>query len=238
MKNELILGNIKNGLIVSCQALKDEPLHSPLIMSKMALAAYKGGAVGIRANTVADILKIREQVDLPIIGIIKNEYKNSKIYIAPTLKEVEELIRADVDIIAFDATLRERPDNTTIREIIMHIHKAGKLAMADISDYREGKNAFELGADLVSTTLSGYTDYSPKCDCPDFGLISRLSKTIRIPVIAEGRIVSPQDAVKCFKNGAYSVIVGSAITRPQEITKRFTNAIQDFDEIILKKTAR
>jgi N-acylglucosamine-6-phosphate 2-epimerase len=159
MKKQEVLNKIKGGLIVSCQALEDEPLHSSLIMGRMALAAKMGGAVGIRANTVEDIKEIRTMVDLPIIGIIKEVYDNSGIYITPTMKEVEKLINSDADIIAFDATLRKRPDDTKIEDIIRAIKAAGKIPMADISTFEEGIAAEKAGVEIVSTTLSGYTRY-------------------------------------------------------------------------------
>lgn len=226
MKNEIILEKIKGGLIVSCQALQDEPLHSSIIMGKMAIAAKVGGAVGIRANSVEDICEIRKNVDLPIIGIIKSIYENYDVYITPTIKEVEMLINSPCEIIAFDATERKRPNNVKIDEIIKRIHVSGKLAMADISTYEEGVKASNLGADIISTTLSGYTEYSPQKSEPDYELIKELSENVKIPVIAEGRIASPDKLLKSLKCGAYSVVVGGAITRPQLITKEFTEAIK------------
>ncbi len=228
-----VLVQIKKGLIVSCQALEDEPLHSPIIMSKMAVAAKMGGAVGIRANTVEDINEIRKNVDLPIIGIIKEVYEDSEIYITPTLKETKELLDSSADIIAFDATLRKRPKNEKLEDIIREIKKSGKLAMADISTYEEGIQAYKLGVDIVSTTLSGYTPYSPQLLEPDYELIKKLSKDINIPLIAEGRVTTPEQLIKCLKCGAYSVVVGGAITRPQLITKHFVEAIED-NEISIK----
>lgn len=227
MENNIILKKIKNGLIVSCQALEDEPLHSSFIMGRMAVAAGVGGAVGIRANSVEDIREIRNQVDLPIIGIIKKVYGNNDVYITPTMDEVQMLMESPCEIIAFDATGRERPGKDTVETIIRSIQKSGKLAMADISTYEEGFRACKLGADIISTTLSGYTTYSPKLEEPDYELISRLSQTLDIPVIAEGRVTTPAQLVKCFEQGAFSVVVGSAITRPQLITKSFTEALQN-----------
>lgn len=227
MEKETIEARIKGGLIVSCQALEDEPLHSSIIMGKMAMAAKIGGAVGIRANSIEDILEIRKNVDLPIIGIIKNIYPSSDVYITPTLKEVTLLINSPCDIIAFDATMRKRPNDVKIGNIINKIQDSGKLAMADISTYEEGVEAYKQGVDIISTTLSGYTSYSPQTCEPDYELIRKLSNDIKIPIIAEGRIANPEQLLECLKCGAFSVVVGGAITRPQLITKGFAQAIEN-----------
>lgn len=228
MNSNLVLDKIKGGLIVSCQALENEPLHSSMIMGKMAVAAKLGGAVGIRSNSVEDICEIRENVDLPIIGIIKNVYDNSDIYITPTMKEVNQLIASPCEVIAFDATGRIRPGGNKLEDIIHKIKASGKLAMADISTYEEGMKAYKMGVDIISTTLSGYTPYSLQLEEPDYELISSLSRMVDIPVIAEGRITNPAQLISCLKCGAFSVVVGGAITRPQQITKSFTEAIENF----------
>jgi N-acylglucosamine-6-phosphate 2-epimerase len=159
-RNNELLSGLKGKLVVSCQALENEPLHGSEIMGKMALAAKIGGAAGIRANTPADIKEIRKQVDLPIIGIIKKQYLDSEIYITPTMTEVLALLDSPADIIAMDATKRKRPNNASLSEMVAAVKKAGRLAMADISTYEEGIAAKEIGFDLVSTTLSGYTSYT------------------------------------------------------------------------------
>lgn len=222
-----MLGKFKGKLIVSCQALEDEPLHSPFIMSKMALAAKEGGAVAIRAQGVLDINAIKKEVNLPIIGLIKKNYSDSDIYITPTKAEIKSLIETGCEIIALDMTKRTRPFNESIEDLIKLIKDNNRLVMADISTYEEGILAEKLGADCVSTTLSGYTSYSPQDIEPDFLLISRLSKDLKIPVIAEGRIHYPYQLKKAFENGAYCAVVGGAITRPQEITKRFVQVLEN-----------
>lgn len=226
MSKEEILEKIKHGLIVSCQALKEEPLHGSFIMSRMALAAEGGGAVGIRANTIEDIEEIKTYVKLPLIGIIKQDYDNSEVYISPTMVEIKKLILSSADIIAFDATFRERPDKSSTEDIIKLIHEAGKIAMADISTFEEGVEAVRLGIDIVSTTMSGYTPYSPSINGPDFELIKALTKKLGVPVIAEGRVKTTEDLLDCFQCGAYSVVIGGAITRPQNITKYFVEALK------------
>lgn len=221
-----MLEQLKGKLIVSCQALENEPLHSSFIMSKMALAAKKGGAVAIRAQSVSDIKAIKMEVDLPIIGLIKKNYVDSEIYITPTINEVNSLIESGCEIIALDMTKRIRPFDEKVERLINLIKRSNRLVMADISTYEEGVLAEKLGADCVSTTLSGYTSYSRQGVEPDFQLIENLSKTLKIPVIAEGRIHYPYQLKEAFERGAYSAVVGGAITRPQEITERFVQALE------------
>ena len=216
---------IKGKLIVSCQALPDEPLHSSFIMGRMAKAAKEGGAVAIRAQGVEDIIEIKKVTELPVIGIIKREYSDSEIYITPTKKEVEELSKTKCEMIALDATNRVRPNNESLEEMIKFIHELGILVMADISTYEEAVNAQKLGCDCISTTLCGYTSYSENYDGPNLELIEKLTKELDIPIIAEGKINTPQDLKAVYEKGAFSAVVGSAITRPQLITKKFTESI-------------
>lgn len=222
------LKNIKKGaLIVSCQALSDEPLHSSYIMSKMALAVSLGGASGLRANTIQDIREIKKEVDLPIIGIIKKSYKNSEVVITPTLKEIDELYNEGVNIIAFDATNRKRPDDMTVKEYIKNIKNKypDQLFMADVSNFEEALNAEKYGVDIVAPTLIGYTDYTIN-DKP-LDVLSKIVKHISIPIIAEGNFNTPKKARKAIDLGAYAVVVGSAITRPKYITEQFMKKITE-----------
>ncbi|AZK47602.1 N-acetylmannosamine-6-phosphate 2-epimerase [Paenibacillus lentus] len=224
-----VLKEIHRNLIVSCQALPEEPLHSSFIMGRMAYAAFLGGAAGIRANSVEDIREIKRAVNLPIIGIIKQVYEGSDVFITPTLKEVDALCHEGVDIIAMDATDRVRPDGTTISELFPRIRDKYKdqLFMADCSTYEEGVLAEELGFDLVGTTLSGYTAATKGKALPDFELVERLVKHLSVPVISEGGISTPEELKKMYDLGVYSAVVGSAITRPMEITKRFMKAVRE-----------
>ncbi|MFZ3588973.1 N-acetylmannosamine-6-phosphate 2-epimerase [Bacillus sp. DJP31] len=217
--------DVKSGLIVSCQALEDEPLHGAEVMGKMAIAAKMGGAVGIRANGLKDISAIRRVVDLPVIGLIKRDYMNSTVYITPTKKEVDELLLSGVQMIAIDATRRDRPGGESLEALVSYIHSKDRLVMADISTFEEGVYAEEIECDCVSTTMSGYTPYSTQSVEPDFTLIDQLVKKLSIPVFAEGRISTPEQANKALQLGAHTVVVGSAITRPQDITKKFVNLI-------------
>ncbi|WP_462413738.1 N-acetylmannosamine-6-phosphate 2-epimerase [Neobacillus sp. Marseille-QA0830] len=228
MKTNKVLEQLKGKLIVSCQALPEEPLHSPFIMGRMAYAAMLGGAAGIRANSVEDIKEIKKTVDLPIIGIIKRDMEGSDVFITPTLEEIELLYQEGVDILALDATSRIRPDGKTIQEVFPLVREKypNQLFMADCSTFEEAKLAYELGFDCVGTTLIGYTDYTKGHQVPDLDLIEKMAKEIPVPVIAEGGIWSPEELKAVFDHGAYTAVVGSAITRPMEITKRFVEAIR------------
>ena len=221
----MVLDQIKGKLVVSCQALPHEPLHSSFIMSRMAVAAMEGGAAGIRAQSVYDINAIAEVCHLPIIGIVKRNYDDSEIYITPTMKEVEELLTTRAEIIALDATDRKRPGGVHTKVLVDRIREEGRLAMADCSVFEERLAAQEMGFDIVSTTLSGYTEYSSKQEGPDFSLIRRCAEELSVPVIAEGRIHCPEDLKKAFECGAFCAVVGGAITRPQEITARFVKVL-------------
>lgn len=226
----MVLDRIKNGLIVSCQALEDEPLHSSYIMGKMALAAKKGGAVGIRANSKEDIAEIKKMVDLPIIGIVKRNYKDFNVYITPTMKEIDELVEVGVDIVAIDATNRERPYGKSLGNFVKDIREKypNIILMADISNFEEAIKAEKLGFDIIATTLVGYTEYSREesIDKNDFDFLKKIITNVNIPVIAEGKIDTPQKAKRCLELGTHSVVVGSAITRPQIITKKFVDEIK------------
>ena len=220
-----MFNEIRGKLIVSCQALEDEPLHSSFIMGRMAKAAKEGGAVAIRAQGVEDILEIKKVTSLPVIGIIKKVYSDSEIYITPTKEEVDKLLTTKCEMIALDATNRTRPNGESLKDLIDYIKDNGVLVMADISTYEEAVKAEKLGVDCVSTTLSGYTDYSTQGDGPDLDLISKLAKDLKIPVIGEGKINTPKELREALKCGAHSCVVGGEITRPQLITKKFVNAI-------------
>ena len=229
MNKEELLKKIKGKLIVSCQALPGEPLYieNGTMMPLMAVAAKQAGAAGIRTNSKRDVEEIRKVVDLPIIGLIKKSYDGFPQYITVTMKEIDELVEAKADIIALDCTMRERPEAKTINEFIKKIKEKYPdiLLMADISTFEEGINAEKAGVDFVGTTLSGYTPYSKKSDGPDFNLVENLAKTLRIPVIAEGKVHEPKQAKKMLELGAFAVVVGGAITRPLEIAQKFVKEI-------------
>jgi N-acylglucosamine-6-phosphate 2-epimerase len=193
-------------------------------MKAMMQSVINGGAKILRVAGARDV-KIAKSLGVTVIGLTKPdelpENWKSVVYITPTLKEVNELIDADADIIAFDGTSRKR-DKCSLEDIIETIHRAKKIAMADISTLKEGINCANLGADIISTTLSGYTNESDTSDDkPDFDLLQKLVKATDTPVILEGRIWEPNDVRKAFELGAYAVVIGSAITRPQLIVRRF-----------------
>ena len=225
-----VLDNLKGKLIVSCQALDNEPLHSPFIMSRMAVAAEEGGAEGIRANSVADIAAIKQLVSLPVIGIIKRDYPDSEVFITATMKGVDELMSVGPELIALDATARPRPGGQRLDALVAEIRAKypSVLLMADISTAEEALTAQSLGFDCVGTTLYGYTAETeghalPENDC---GFLRDVLAAVNIPVVAEGNVETPTLAARCLELGAHTVVVGGAITRPQQITARFAAAIK------------
>ncbi|MFM1524893.1 MULTISPECIES: N-acetylmannosamine-6-phosphate 2-epimerase [Helcococcus] len=221
-----MLEKLRGKLIVSCQALPEEPLHSSFIMGRMALAAKQGGAAGIRAQSVEDINEISKVIDLPIIGIIKKVYPDSPIHITASRKEVEDLLTTKCEIIALDATPRPRPNGDKLEDLLKIIHDNGRLAMADCSTYEECIEADKMGFDIVSTTLFGYTPYSVKLVGPDFETTKKIVENVNAFVIAEGKINTPEDLKKVYEYCKVdSAVVGTAITRPQDITKTFTRVL-------------
>lgn len=223
----MVLESLKGKLIVSCQALPDEPLHSSFIMGRMAIAAKLGGASGIRAQSVADINEIMSVCDLPVIGIIKRNYDDSDIYITATRKEIEELLTTSCQIIALDATNRKRPNDEKTEDLVNLIHENGRLAMADCSTFEECVEAERIGFDIVSTTLCGYTPYSKLIDGPNFELLKKCVDHLKTPIIAEGKINTPEDLRRVYEEcGVYSAVVGGAITRPKQITERFVSVLK------------
>lgn len=225
-----ILAATKDSIIVSCQALPNEPMYCEemSIMPFFANAAKQAGSKCIRTSSIRDVVEIKRVTGLPVIGLVKRVVEGYASYITPTMKEVDDLFNADSDIIALDCTMRERGDGSTINEFIAQIKAKypDVPLMADISTFEEGVNAAKCGVNIVGTTLSGYTDYSPKTDGPDFELVQKLVDALDIPVIAEGKIHTPEDARKMLSLGAHAVVVGGAITRPLEIAQRFYKGIQ------------
>lgn len=220
---------LRGKLIVSCQALPHEPLHSSFIMGRMAVAAKEGGALGIRANTKEDIKEIQSQVDLPVIGIVKRDYEDSKVYITPTMKEIDELMEVKPEIIALDATGALRPGGVTLDDFFHQIKEKypDQLLMADCSTVEEALHADELGFDFIGTTMVGYTEQSKndKIEANDFEIIKQIVAKAKNKVIAEGNINTPEKAKRVVELGVFSVVVGSIITRPQLITKSFADAL-------------
>jgi len=219
-----IINRLKNKVVVSVQAMPNEPLYVENCMAAMMKSVVKGGAGGLRVAGIRDVKNAKAMTNIPVIGITKPDVipANFKeiVYITPTLDDVIALVDAGADIIAFDGT--QRPRKSSLGEMIKYIHINKRIAMADISTYEEGIEATKLGADILSTTLAGYTIESKDSpDGPDFPLLEKLAKDVNVPVILEGRIWEPEDVDKAFALGAHAVVIGSAITRPQLITKRF-----------------
>lgn len=231
MTKQEIFQQIKGKVIVSCQAVPGEPLYveEKSIMYLMARAAKQAGTPAIRTSSIRDVKAIKEETGLPVIGLVKVQYEGFESYITPTMKEVDELAAAGSDIIALDCTNQKRGDGKTVSEFMKEVREKypEAILMADISTYEEGINAWKLGMDLVGTTMSGYTSYSPKLQGPDYELVQRLSESIDIPVIGEGRIHYPEQAAEMLRTGAFAVVVGGAITRPLEIASRFMQAVKN-----------
>lgn len=224
-----IVEKIKNKIVVSVQAMPNEPLYQEDCMLAMMQSVINGGAGALRVAGVRDVKNAKKNFNVPIIGLTKPDKLPENwmevVYITPTIKEVKELISAGADIIAFDGTLREH--KTPIEEMLTEIHSSKRLAMADIATFEEALNCQKLGVDIISTTLSGYT-FETKSDStkPDFELLENLVKNLNLPVILEGRIWEPSEVKKAFELGAHCVVIGSAITRPQLITKRFIEGVK------------
>jgi len=234
MGTEDRIKTLKGKLIVSCQALPQEPLHSSFIMGRMARAAKEGGAAGIRANTKEDIKEIQEVTGLPIIGIVKRDYPDSAVYITPTMKEIEELMEVKPEIVAIDATGALRPGNVTLADFFHQIKEKypEQKLMADCSTIEEALFADELGFDFIGTTMVGYTPQSKglKIEENDFEILRTILKKVKHPVIAEGNVNSPEKAKRVIELGSYAVVVGSSITRPQLITKGYAEAVNSVEK--------
>ena len=233
-EKQKVFDAVKGKLIVSCQALPQEPLHSSFIMGRMARAAKEGGAAGIRANTKEDIKEIQEVTGLPVIGIVKRDYPDSAVYITPTMKEIEELMEVKPEIIAIDATGALRPGNVTLADFFHQIKEKypEQKLMADCSTIEEAFFADELGFDFIGTTMVGYTPQSRgmKIEANDFEILRTILKKVKHPVIAEGNVNSPEKAKRVIELGSYAVVVGSSITRPQLITKGYAEAVDSAEK--------
>ena len=232
MTKKEFLDAIHGQMIISCQAVEGEPLYveEKSIMYLMARAAKQAGTPAIRTSSIRDVVAIKEETELPVIGLVKIQYLGYEEYITPTMKEVDDLTAAGADVVALDCTLRKRGDGTTVNEFIAQIKEKYPdiILMADISNYEEGINAWKCGVDIVGTTMSGYTAYTVSgTDEPDYELMERLARDTDIPVIGEGRIHYPEQAVRALQTGVWAIVVGGAITRPLEIALRFQKKIRE-----------
>lgn len=216
---------LRGRLVVSCQASPGDPLHGPCHVTAMALSVLAGGAAALRLEGPEDIAAVRSVTDVPIIGLWK--LGTAPVYITPTLAAVNAVLEAGADIVALDATDRPRPDGSTVAEAIASIHAAGRLVMADVATLEQGRQAMLAGADLVGSTLSGYTGKGPAPAQPDLELVAELAASLSLPVVAEGRIATPEQAADALRRGAWTVVVGSAITRPTVITRSFAQRLAD-----------
>ncbi len=228
----LTLQTLHHGLIVSCHAPVDSPLHNPLVIAAMVQAAMNQGAVGVRLDTPAHVEAVRSQCPTAlIIGLWKQQFPESEVYITPQFHHAAAIASAGADIIAIDATLRQRPGGETIETLIARIHdELGKLVMADIDTIESAIAAEKVGADLVGTTLYGYTAQTKHLSPPGFDLLTQLVKQLNAPAICEGGIASPQMAQEALKLGAHAVVVGTAITgidlQVQAYQSAILNALQ------------
>lgn len=222
-----VIKRLRGGLIVSCQADPGDPLYGPVHMAAMARAAEAGGAAGIRANSPEDVAGIKSAVSIPVIGLFKRRYDGSPVYITPTMTEVRATVAAGADILAVQLTDQPRPDGLSNTEFLAMIRREFPTlpVMADISTLAEGLKAAEMGAALISTTMSGYTPYSPQQPGPDLALVRELAQRSSTPVVAEGRLSTPTDCRIALEAGAFAVVVGTAITRPQVVTGWFVEAM-------------
>lgn len=233
MKKSLneILELTKGSIIVSCQALPSEPMYCEemSLMPYFAKAAQQAGSKVIRTSSVRDVIAIKEKTGMPVIGLIKRNYEGFESYITPTMREIDELVEAESDVIALDCTFVQRGDGKTINEFLAEIRAKYPdiVLMADISTFEEGINAWKCGVDIVGTTMNGYTPHTVKTDGPNYELAAQLAEALPIPVIGEGRIHYPDQAKKMLQLGVHAVVVGGAITRPLEIAQRFYKAIED-----------
>jgi len=216
---------LEPGLIVSCQARPDNPLHGPAFMAAMARAADQGGAVGLRANGPDDVRAIKAVTDLPVIGIFKVDVDGFEVVITPALRWARAVAEAGADVIALDATRRSHPEGTAGELIARVKGELGLPVFADVATFEEGLAAAEASADYVATTLSGYTSYSPPTVGPDLVLLERLCQALDVPVVGEGRFDDPRQVAEAFARGAHAVVVGTAVTNPREITRRFVRGV-------------
>ena len=221
------LDRLRGGLVVSCQARDDNPLRGPAFMAAMAQAAVLGGAVGIRADGETDVTAIRRAVghDVPVIGILKVKQPDGSLFITPSAEAARKVTAAGARLVALDGTTRPRPGGEALADVVAAIHATGGLALADVGTAEDARYAVSCGVDAVGTTLSGYTPDSPKIAGPDLALLERLARESPVPVFAEGRIWTREEARRALDLGAAFVVVGTAITNPTVITARFVSAM-------------
>ena len=232
------ISELKRGLIVSCQATPEEPMRDSAIIGRFALAAEIGGAVAVRVNGMADILAAKQLINIPLIGLIKHQFPGYWCYITPVLRDVESVYHTGAEIVAVDATSLPKPGGLSTESFIREIKKRfpDLLLMGDISTLDEGLAAEQAGADLLSTTLAGYTPHTKSSDMstiielqpPDVDLVGQLAQRVKVPVVAEGRYWDETFAIQAFEAGAHNVVIGAGITRPQIITQKIVCKLQPY----------
>ncbi|WP_421654870.1 N-acetylmannosamine-6-phosphate 2-epimerase [Leptothermofonsia sp. ETS-13] len=222
-----LLQTLKGGLVVSCQAPADSPMHEPFVIAAMAEASVKQGAVGVRIDTPAHVRAVRQRLSAPIIGLWKQQIPGSEVYITPQFHHAAAIAEAGADIIAIDATLRERPGGETVESLIQQIHtQLGKLVMADVDTLEAAIAAASAGADLIGTTLYGYTAETRQFTPPGFALLTQIAKQLSTPILCEGGISSPAMARQAIDLGAHAVVVGTAITGIDLQVKAYQSALE------------
>ncbi|MDX2099507.1 MAG: N-acetylmannosamine-6-phosphate 2-epimerase [Leptolyngbyaceae cyanobacterium bins.59] len=222
----LFLESLRGGLVVSCQAPPDSPLFDPVVIAAISQAAVNQGAVGVRIDTPTHVSAVRQWVTAPIIGLWKQTFPESEVYITPQFRHADAIARAGADIIAIDATLRPRPGEDTVASIIQQIHEdLGKPVMADVDTLEAAIAAAAAGADLIGTTLYGYTESTRHLTPPGFDLLSQMVAELQVPIICEGGIASPQMARQALDRGAFCVVVGTAITGIDAQVKAYRSAL-------------
>ncbi|MBD2763321.1 MULTISPECIES: N-acetylmannosamine-6-phosphate 2-epimerase [unclassified Candidatus Sulfotelmatobacter] len=221
-----VIESLAGRLIVSTQAYPGEPMRDPRTMSQVAASAVRGGAAAVRVQGISDIHAVRSAVEMPVIGLWKDG--DSGVYITPTYQHAYAVALAGAHVVAIDGTRRSRPDGLSLEETIARLHgETNALVMADCGSLDDALAASDAGADLVGTTLAGYTGERPKTDGPDLALLEAMRQAdIGVPIIAEGRIHTPTQAAAAMGAGAHSVVVGTAITHPTTITSWFVNAVE------------
>jgi N-acylglucosamine-6-phosphate 2-epimerase len=220
-----VVRKLKDGLVVSCQASAESPLNHPKIIAAFAAVAERERAVAVRINGVHDIRAVRHRVKIPIIGIEKLYTEGSPVYITPTYASVRRVVEAGADVVALDCTARPRPEGESAEKIVRRGKRELRAAiMADVATVEDGLRAAEFGVDLVSTALCGYTDETRDCSSPALDLLNQLVRNIKVPVVLEGRVHTPDQIRRAFDLGAYAVVVGTAITNIEWLTRQFVQA--------------
>ena len=231
-KKKALLESLKNGLIVSCQVQKDDPIYTDDMVVKMAEAAKWAGAVAIRANSPEQIKAIKEKVDLPIIGLWKIWHEDTDVFITPTMKEVHAIWEAGAEIIALDCTKQITHEKTVAWDLLEQAKKEipDAIFFADISDMEEARHAVDCGADIIAPTLYGYTKETAHIEGADYRMFAQMCREFKDEayVMMEGHLYTPEDAMKCIYLGAHAVVVGSAITRPHLTAKRFVDLLSGY----------